>query len=103
RVERQRDPPLEPLPRPRNAQVVQGLLQELGHLLLAETREHEALVPGEELDEPPLVGAQLEEVVRLHELRHLAVDLRPRAVGIAVLVEEELLLPGAVEAPVLPL
>jgi hypothetical protein len=77
-----------------------GSLRKLEHLLLAVAREDEVLVGLEEIDEPLLIGAQLEEVVGLGDLGDLAVDLRPRAVGVAVLVLQELLLARAVETRV---
>ena len=101
RVKGKGDPPLQPLPGTRDAQVVQGLLQEFKDLLLAVLGEDEVRVCRQEVDQPVLVHLQLEEVVRLDDLGHLAVELRPGAVRIAVLLLQELLLASAVEPTVL--
>jgi hypothetical protein len=86
--------------RPRDAQVIERLLQEFEHLLLAVGGENEVRVLLVELPEPLLILLQLEEIVRLHDFGDLAENLRPGAVGQPVLLLEELLLARRVEAPV---
>ena len=103
RVEGQRDAPLQPLARPRDAEVVQRVLEELQHLLLAIAREDEVLVRRQEIHEPGLVARELEEIVGLRDLGHVAEDLRPGAVGLPVLFLQELLLPGGIDPLVLGL
>ena len=56
----------------------------------------------EKFHEPFLVGPEPEEIIGLHDLAHLSEDLRPGAVGTAVLFLQKLLLARAVETVVLP-
>jgi len=62
---------------------------------LAEARKDEVLVRPQVVDEPVLVRAQLEEIVRLDYLRHLAKNLRPGPIRQTILFLEELFLARA--------
>ena len=91
-IERELDAPREPGLRTGDAEVVHRLLQELEHLLATMRRIDEVRIVLQVLDEPGLELRQLEVVVLLGGLGHFTIDRRPVALGVAVLVAQELLL-----------
>ena len=92
-------PQFSRLRRARDAQVLQRVvLQETQHLVPAILRLDEARILLDVINQPGLMLLQLEIIIVLHQLRHLAVFGGKRAVRQPVLFRQESLLPGRIKS-----